>query len=95
MKTKVIVEMQVLAFIRRQPPLVRQRLRETLRAIENGEIFPEPLEDELDGFYKVKIDRVRIILQHDTSASGPMLKAVFAENRKVVYQLFSQILGME
>ena len=95
MKTRVLIEDQVLGFIRRQPPEARKRLRETLRAVENGEIFPEPLEDELEGLYKLKIDRIRIILQSDASHSGPVFKAVFAERRKVVYELFSQILGLE
>jgi mRNA-degrading endonuclease RelE of RelBE toxin-antitoxin system len=95
MKTRVLIEDQVLRFIRRQPPETRKRLRDTLRAVENGGIFPEPLEDELEGLYKLKIDRIRIILQSDVSHSRPVFKAVFAERRKVVYELFSQILGLD
>jgi mRNA-degrading endonuclease RelE of RelBE toxin-antitoxin system len=95
MKTKVVIEDQVLDFIRRQPPATRKLLREVLHAVENGERFPEPLEDELDGFYKLKHERIRIILKYESGENGPAFKAVFAEQRKVVYEMFSQLLGLE
>ena len=95
MKNKVIVEDQVLHFIQRQPPETRKALREALHAVENGDLFPEPLEDELDGFYKLKVERIRIIMQPDAGKAGPVLKAIFAERRRVVYEMFSQILGLE
>jgi mRNA-degrading endonuclease RelE of RelBE toxin-antitoxin system len=95
MKNKVLVAEQVRQFIQRQPPATRQRLREALHAIENGESFPEPLEDELEGFYKCKVDCIRIILHSEPGEAGPVFKAVFAERRKAVYELFSQMLGLE
>ena len=95
MRIEVIIEEQPREFIQRQPPAARRKLREAIHAVERGEIFPEPLEDELDGFYKLKVDRHRIIFQSDAGAVGPRFKIVFAERRKVVYELFSQILGLE
>jgi mRNA-degrading endonuclease RelE of RelBE toxin-antitoxin system len=95
MKTKVLLEDQVLKFIRRQPPETRRRLRDALHAVENGERFPEPLEDELEGFYKLKVERIRILMQAGAGESGPVFKAIFAERRKTVYELFSQILGLD
>jgi len=95
MKNNVILEEQVFLFIQRQPPETRKRLRETLRAVESGRIFPEPLENELDGFYKLKVEGFRIIMQAETSKSGPVFKAVYAERRGVVYEIFRQILRLE
>ena len=95
MKIEVLVEGQARDFIRRQPPEARKRLRTAIRAITEGAIFPEPLEDELDGFYKVKVNRYRLILQSEPGRAGPRFKIVFAERRNVVYELFSQILGLE
>ena len=95
MKTRVVLEDQVLEFIQRQPPETRKHLREALHAVENGEIYPEPLEDKLEGFYKLKIERFRILLQPDKSELGPIFKAVFCERRAVVYEMFAQILGLE
>lgn len=95
MKTRVLIEEQVLGFIQRQPPETRKRLRDALHAVESGAVFPEPLEDELEGFYKLKLEGVRIIMQREASETGPVFKAVFAERRKVVYEIFKQILGLE
>ncbi len=95
MKIEVIIEKQPREFIQRQPPATRKQLREAIHALENGEIFPEPLEDELQGFYKLKVNRHRVILQTDSGHSGPRFKIVFAERRRVVYKLCSQMLGPE
>jgi mRNA-degrading endonuclease RelE of RelBE toxin-antitoxin system len=95
MKVKLTLEQQPLEFIKRQPPQNRKRLRDALHAVERGAAFPEPWEDELEGFYKMKVERYRLILQSVTSEEGPRFRVVFAERRKTVYEMFSQILGLE
>ena len=90
MKIEVIIEEQPKDFIRRQPPEARKQLRAALHDIENKKNFPEPLEDELDGFYKVKVQDYRLILK---SESGNLFKVVFAERRKMVYEIFRQVIG--
>ena len=95
MRSKVVIEEQPREFIQRQSPEARKQLRDALHALENGRVFPEPLEDELEGFYRLKVNRYRIILQSDAGDSGPRFKIIFAERRKAVYELFSQIFGLE
>jgi mRNA-degrading endonuclease RelE of RelBE toxin-antitoxin system len=95
MKIEVLVEAQPLAFIRRQPPDARKKLRATIHDIERGDSFPEPLEDELEGFYKLRVENCRLILKHETGGTAPLFKVVFAERRSVVYELFRQIVGLE
>jgi hypothetical protein len=95
MKVKITLEQQPLEFIKRQPPENRKRLRDSLHAIERGAVFPEPLEDELEGFYKLKVAGCRLVLQSVTGEDGPRFRVIFAERRKVVYEVFSQILGLE
>jgi len=95
MKVKITLEQQPLDFLRSQPPESRKRLRDALHAVESGAASPEPLEDELEGFYKLKAERYRLILQSVASDEGPRFRVVFAERRKVVYEMFSQILGLE
>ena len=95
MKIEVTLDDQPLAFLQRQPPAAKRKLREALHAIERGDAFPEPLEDELEGFYKVKVADYRMLLQAISGARGPHFRVVFAERRKVVYVLFSQIIGLE
>lgn len=92
---KITVEQQPRDFIRRQPPAARKRLRDRLHQVEAGKVFPEPLEDELDGFYKLKIEGYRMILQHASGLHGPFFRVVFAEKRSAVYELFKQTIGLE
>ena len=98
MKTKkieVIIEEQPLAFIRRQSPDARKRLRAAIHAIEHGDSFPDPLDDELEGFYKLRVENCRLILKHETGDKATLFKVVFAERRSAVYELFRQIVGLE
>ena len=94
MKTKVTLDDQPLDLIRRQPPDIKRALREALRAVESGLSFPIPLEDELEGFYKVRVGDYRLILQPVPGDSGPGFRVLFAERRKFAYVLFSQIIGL-
>jgi len=92
---RVTIEPQPRAFIRRQPPATRQQLREVIHAIERGKIFPEPLDEELEGFYKLRVEDCRLILKHESGSKAPLFKVVFAERRSVVYEMFRQIIGLE
>ena len=95
MKTKLTLDQQPADFIRRQPPEPRRMLRESLQDIADGKTFPEPLTDELEGFYKVRVSGYRMLLKAEASESGPAFDVVFAERRRVVYELFKQMLGLE
>ena len=95
MKIEVLVEAQPLAFIRRQSPDARTKLRAAIHAIERGDLFPDPLEDELEGFYKLRVENCRLILQHESGDTAPLFKVVFAERRSVVCEMFRQIIGLE
>lgn len=95
MKIEVIIEAQPLAFFRRQSPDARKTLRAAIHAIERGDSFPDPLEDELEGFYKMRVKDCRLILKHESSDTAPLFKVVFAERRGVVYEMFRQIIALE
>ncbi len=95
MKTRVTLDDQPLKFIRQQAPDSRRALREALHAVEAGKTFPAPLEDQLEGFYKLRVAGYRMILQAVPGGSGPGFRVVFAERRSVVYVVFSQLLGVE
>ena len=95
MKIEVLVEALALAFIRRQTPDARKKLRAAIHAIERGDSFPDPLDDELEGFYKLRVDDYRLILKHESGDKAPLFKIVFAERRSVVYEIFRQIIALE
>jgi mRNA-degrading endonuclease RelE of RelBE toxin-antitoxin system len=94
MKRKVTLDDQPLQFIRRQPPETRARLREALHKLEDERLFPIALHDELDGFYKLRVDRFRFILHHVEFHDGPGFHVIYAEARSVVYELLKRSLGM-
>jgi mRNA-degrading endonuclease RelE of RelBE toxin-antitoxin system len=94
MRTKVTLDDQPLDYIRRQPPEARKAIRDALHHVEAGRKTPVALEDELDGFYKLRVGSYRLILQATPARGYAGFRVVFAEKRKVVYELFSQILGL-
>jgi mRNA-degrading endonuclease RelE of RelBE toxin-antitoxin system len=94
MKIEVLVEAQPLAFIRHQPPDARKKLRAAIHAVERGDSFPDPLDDELEGFYKLRVENYRLILKHESGDKAPLFKVVFAERRSVVYEIFRQIIAL-
>ena len=59
-------------------------------AIRYGLLYPEgtpqlvlvdPLDDELEGFYKMRVENCRLILKHESGEKAPLFKVVFAERR--------------
>jgi hypothetical protein len=94
-KIEVIIEEQPLAFIRRQSPDARKRFRAAIHAIERGDSFPDPLDDKLEGFYKLRVENCRLILKHESGDKAPLFKVVFAERRSVVYEMFRQLIALE
>ena len=95
MKIEVLVEAQPLTFIRRQSPDARKKLHAAIHAIERGDSFPDPLDDELEGFYKLRVENCRLILKHESGDKTPLFKVVFAEHRNVIYEMFRQIIALE
>ena len=95
MKIEVIVEAQPLAFIHRQSPDARKSLRAAIHDIERGDSFPDQLDDELEVFYKLRVENCRLILKHESGDKAPLFKVVFAERRSVIYEMFRQIIALE
>ena len=94
MKTRVTLDDQPLAFINARAPEARRAFRAALRAVERGVRQPEPLEERLEGFYKLKVGSYRLILEALPSAAGPAFHVLFAEKRDVVYVVFTQLQGL-
>ena len=63
-------------------------------AAESGDITP--LHDDMAGFYRLKVARFRVIFLY---RPGRVIECVFAEERKLVYELFeaemARILGQK
>ena len=88
---KVELSDQVVAFVKRQAPEPRKRLRRALRnlATEKGDIIA--LEGPLGGYHRLRVGAYRVIFAY-TKTKRPSIRCLFAEKRGIVYTVFSQIL---
>lgn len=84
---------QVVAFVRRQPPESRHRLRMALRKLahEQGDI--RALEGPLSGFFRLRVAAYRIVFAYAVGKDGRRaIQCIFAERRSVVYMLMEEML---
>lgn len=85
---RVELEAQAVAFVRKQAPDPKRRLREALKDLgrERGDI--KGLEPPLDEYQRLRVGPFRVIFRH----TGRSIRCVFAERRGIVYEVFSEIL---
>ena len=86
---KVNTSEQVDAFLSRLAPTPRLRLREAIGKLrtEGGDI--RTLESDLSGFCRLKSGRYRVIFCYSEPST---IDCIFAEERKLVYEIFSALL---
>ena len=86
---KVLLAAQVVAFVRRQPPEPRSRLRRALRdlAKERGDITA--LERPFEGYCRLRVGGYRIVFAYGRRQT---IECIFAERRSVVYELLLERL---
>jgi mRNA-degrading endonuclease RelE of RelBE toxin-antitoxin system len=89
---KVELAVQVVEFVRRQPPEPKRRLRRALRDLtrEKGDI--RALEAPLDGYCRLRVGGYRIVLAYGARGT---IQCVFAQQRSVVYELLLERLREE
>ena len=70
-------------------PVPRKTLRTALRELaqDRGDILP--LEKPLDGFYRLRVGRYRIIFHYIVVDGVRVARCDYAERRNLVYELFS------
>lgn len=90
MKTKVELSEQVLNFIRSLAPEPRRALRLGLRDMEQGQGDIKQLEGELNGWCRLRITSYRVIFRYEIDGNLRVARCVFAERRKLVYELFAE-----
>jgi mRNA interferase RelE/StbE len=90
---KVNVAHQVSEYIKRLAPDSRKRLRRAIRLLEQEEGDIKALEDDLHGYYRVKVRSYRIIYAYrGTKRPGPPeIDVLFCEHRNTVYETFAEL----
>ena len=90
---KVNVAHQVGEYIKRLAPDSRKRLRRAIRLLEEEKGDIKALEDDLHGYYRIKVRSYRVIYAYrGTKRSGPPeIDELFCEHRSNVYETFSAV----
>lgn len=80
---------QVTEYVRRLAPEQRRAIKAALRVLESGKATDtRPLEDELEGFYRLRVGKFRIVYRH-VPAVG--ISCEFIEVRRLVYERFTSL----
>jgi mRNA interferase RelE/StbE len=96
MSYRVLVGPQVFAFASRLAPAPRRALKKAILdlAHEKGDLAA--LTDNLSGWHRLRAGRHRLIFRYQP---GRIIECVFAEERRLVYELFAaellRILGQK
>ncbi len=89
---KVELEQLVVDFIRSLPPEPRQALRRSLKKLEREKGDIRPPEGELEGLYRLRVLRYRIIFFYHVRSESRTIRCVYAAARSIVYEVFAQRL---
>ena len=87
---KIELEKQVLDFLGSLAPEPRRLIREALRKLahEKGDI--RALEGELEGFYRFRVGRYRIIFYYRRDGRKRVIRCIYAAHRTLIYEVFAQ-----
>lgn len=91
--TKLRVSQQVEDFVKSKAPEPRQRLRKAIKGLADGEGDIKLLEGPLQGYYRLRIGGWRILYVERFEEGTQIIYCLFAEERGVVYELFTKLLA--
>lgn len=82
--TRILLSAQVEAFRSKLHPEHRRELKRALVSLGSGKGDIRPLDDELQGYYRLRVGEHRIVFRYDSAGE---IRCLFAERRKLVYDL--------
>lgn len=93
MKTKVRVATQVEEFVKSLAPIPRQRLRQAIKGLADGQGDIKRLEGNLADYSRLGVAGCRIIFQERSERGVRIIDCIFAERRALVYEIFVRLLA--
>jgi len=75
---------RVAEVIRHLPPELKRSVKHALRAISTNPRCGEPLQKELEGFWKYRVRRFRIVYRIDRA--GRFIRIVAVGHRRIIYE---------
>jgi mRNA-degrading endonuclease RelE of RelBE toxin-antitoxin system len=92
MNTRVIVGRRVKDFLHTLAPEPRRRLWRGLKALAQDKGDLKQLEGNLHPFWRLRVDRMRVIYEPRSVAGERQLVCFFADHRSTVYAVLEQLL---
>jgi mRNA interferase RelE/StbE len=89
---RIDVSPQVAGFLRGLAPQPRRLLRSALRELGEGRGDILALEHPLDGFYRLRVGRYRVIFRYAKVRGAPVVRCEFAQRRELVYETFADMV---
>jgi mRNA interferase RelE/StbE len=87
---KIEIEQQVLHFVGSLAPEPQRALKEALRKLGQDKGDIRALEGELEGFYRLRVGRYRIIFCYRRERRTRQIRCVYAAHRTLIYEVFAQ-----
>ena len=75
---------QVSSFRKRLHPEQRRAFKLAFRELAAGKGEVAPLEDELSGYYRLRVGHYRMVFRYTTAGE---IRCLFVERREVIYEL--------
>ena len=88
MRYAIKLERQVVDFINSRHPEFRQQSRLALRGLADWEGDIRALRDELEGYYRLRLDRYRFLF-----TVRKRIEVIYAGPRSTVYETFEAMLA--
>jgi mRNA-degrading endonuclease RelE of RelBE toxin-antitoxin system len=92
MNTRVVIKQQVRGFLQTLAPEPRRKLWRGLKRLAEGKGDLKQLEGSLHPFWRLRVDRMRVIYEPCSVARERQLVCFFADHRPTVYAVLEQLL---
>jgi mRNA-degrading endonuclease RelE of RelBE toxin-antitoxin system len=90
--TRVIIKQQVRRFLQTLAPEPRRKLWRGLKDLAHDKGDLKQLEGNLHPFWRLRVDRMRVIYEPRSVAGERQLVCFFADHRSTVYAVLKQLL---
>lgn len=85
---EVRLEDQVVDYLRKCSPQPRRAIRGGLRALQHEKGDIKALTGELEGFYRLRIGKFRLIFWYQTKGTHRWIECLYIAERSWVYEVF-------
>jgi len=92
MTTRVIIEERVRCFLQTLAPEPRRKLWRGLKGLAEDKGDRKQLEGNLHPFWRLRVDRMRVVYEPRSVAGERQLVCFFADHRSTVYAVLEQLL---